>query len=78
MVGKIQEARNAYYMKNYPEFFSSIGKTLVKKPDGSFMVVSDAELDELKKQGKITVEIARTMGGKVTDLTQKPIIVLKE
>ena len=26
-------------MKNYPDWFASIDKTLIKKPDGSFVVV---------------------------------------
>lgn len=73
-----REARNAYYMKNYPDFFATVGKTMVKKPDGSFLVVDDAKLAELKAQNKIGVEYATTMGGRVTDLTQKPIKVLKE
>ena len=51
---------------------------MVKKPDGSFMVVDDVELQKLKNENKIGLEYARAMGGKVTDLTQKPIMVLKE
>jgi CRISPR/Cas system CMR-associated protein Cmr3 (group 5 of RAMP superfamily) len=51
---------------------------MVKKPDGSFMLVSDAELAQLKKENKIGVEVPKTMAGKFTDLTQKPIIILKE
>ena len=51
---------------------------MVKKPDGSFMVVDDVELQKLKNENKIGLEYARSMGGKVTDLTQKPIMVLKE
>lgn len=65
-------------MKNYPDWFATVGKSMVKKPDGTFMVVGDAELQDLKKQNKIGVEIPRAMGGKVSDLTQKPIMVLKE
>ena len=65
-------------MKNYPDFFTTVGKNMVKKPDGSFMIVDDAELQSLKDANKITVEYASTMGGKTRDLTQKPIIVLKE
>ena len=73
-----QEARNAYYMKNYPDWFQSVGKTLVKKPDGSFMAVTDEELFALKSQNKLALEIAKAKGGKFNDLTQKPILVLKE
>jgi hypothetical protein len=72
-----QEARNAYYMKNYPDWFQSVGKTMVKKADGSFMVVSDEELAYLKRANKLEVEIAKAKGG-MNDLTQRPILVLKE
>lgn len=65
-------------MKNYPDWFATVGKTMVKKPDGTFMVVDDAELQSLKASGKITVEYAAAMGGKTRDLTQKPILLLKE
>ena len=73
-----QDAKNAFYMKNYPDWFASVGKSMVKKPDGSFMVVTDVELAELKAQNKIGIEYATAMGGKVSDVTQKPIMVLKE
>jgi len=65
-------------MKNYPDWFASVGKTLVRKPDGTFMAISDAEYEELNKANKLSLEVPKTMGGKVTDLTQKPILVLKE
>jgi len=65
-------------MKNYPDWFATVGKTLVKKPDGSFMVVSDKELEELRSRNKLGIEMPKAMGGKVTDVTQKPILVLKE
>ena len=51
---------------------------MVKKSDGTFMVVDDIELQQLKSAGKIDVEVASAMGGKTRDLTQKPILVLKE
>lgn len=73
-----REARNAFYMKNYPDWFASVGKTMVKKPDGTFIVVSDEELADLKAQNKVGLEYAKTMGGKIADVTQKPIMVLKE
>jgi hypothetical protein len=73
-----REAKNAFYMKNYPDWFATVGKTMVKRPDGSFVVLDDAELAELKAQNRIGVEYATAMGGRVTDLTQKPILVLKE
>jgi restriction endonuclease Mrr len=65
-------------MKNYPDWFAAVGKTMVKKSDGSFILVNDDELLALKRENKVGVENAKTMGGKVMDLTQKPILVLKE
>ena len=65
-------------MKNYPDFFATVGKTMVKKPDGSFMLVDDAELQKLKDANKIGLEYGKTMGGKFADLTQKPILTLRD
>jgi len=73
-----KEALNAFYIKNYPDFFGSTGKTLVKKPDGTFGVYSEAEMEELRKENKIGIEIPMAKGGKYTDLTQKRILILKE
>jgi hypothetical protein len=74
----LQQTREAYYMKNYPDFFAAVGKTLVKKTDGTFMMVDDSVLQELKRNGKLTVEIPKTMGGRITDLTQKPVLIMRE
>jgi len=74
----VKEALDAYNMKNYPDFFQTVGKVLVKTSDGSFKTFSDEEFAKLKADGKVTLEIPKAMGGKVTDLTQKPILVLKE
>lgn len=65
-------------MKNYPDWFASVGKVMIKKPDGTFVVVSDTEAEQLQKSNRLTLEIPTAMGGKFTDLTQKPILVLKE
>ena len=51
---------------------------MVKKADGSFMLVDERELNQLLQDNKIAVEIPKAMGGKVNDLTQKPVMVLKE
>ena len=51
---------------------------MVKKPDGSFMLLNGEELMALKKENKIGVENMKAMGGKVSDMTQKPVLVLKE
>lgn len=75
-----REALNAYNMKNFPDFFASLNppKYLVKQPDGTFGVYTDAELADLKRMGKITVENPKAKGGKFMDLTQKPMLVLVE
>jgi hypothetical protein len=65
-------------MKNYPDVFAVDGKTMLKKQDGSFMLVSNEEMMVLRRENKIGVESVKAMGGKVADLTQKPILVLKE
>lgn len=51
---------------------------MVKKSDGTFMIVDDRELNQLKKDNKIGVEIPKAMKGRVVDLTQKPVMILKE
>jgi len=74
-----QEALNAYYMKNYPDSFAtSSDKKMVKKLDGSFALLSAKEVDNLNKEGKIRIEYPTSKGGRIADLTQKPIMVMKE
>ena len=64
-------------MKNYPDYFGDSGK-LVKRPDGSFVLLSATEIEALKKDNKLTYEVPTVKGGKFTDLTQKPVWILKE
>ena len=74
-----KEALYAYYMKNYPDFFNTIGQVLVKKAsDNTFVLVTPQEAERLKGLGKLTYEIPKTRGGTIVDYTQKPILVLKE
>lgn len=73
-----REALNAYWIKNYPDAFASTGRTMVKKQDGTFAIFSNEEMDELRKNNKIGVEIPTAKGGKYQDLTQKRILILKE
>mmetsp|Transcript_3945 Transcript_3945/g.5199 ORF Transcript_3945/g.5199 Transcript_3945/m.5199 type:complete len:174 (-) Transcript_3945:81-602(-) len=74
-----KEARDAYYMKNYPDWFQSVGKTLVKKAsDGTFLALDAKEVEALQKANKLTLEIPKSLGGRIVDLTQKPILVLRE
>jgi hypothetical protein len=65
-------------MKNYPDFFATVGKVMVKKPDGGFILVSESELELMKRANQLTYEVPKTMGGRTVDLTQKPIWVLRE
>ena len=69
---------NAYYMKNYPDVFAVSDKQLIKKMDGSFALYSSEEVQQLSRQGKIQMEYPKSKGGRIVDLTQKPIKVLVE
>jgi hypothetical protein len=51
---------------------------MVKKSDGTFNLYDDVELSELKKANRIKMGRPTAMGGKVLDLTQKPVMVLVE
>ena len=75
----IKSAENAFYAKNYPDWFATLGKTMVQKEsDGTFIVVDNDELAKLWDQNKISVKTPTTMGGRIKDVTQKPMLVLKE
>lgn len=65
-------------MKNYPDVFAVSDKRMVRKADGSFALFSMEEMKELRNAGKIKIEYPKTKGGTISDLTQKPILVLKE
>lgn len=73
-----QESLNAYYMKNYPDVFAVSDKKMVKKMDGSFALYSSEEVSKLNKEGKISIEYPKSKGGRIADLTQKPVLVLKD
>ena len=74
-----KEALYAYYMKNYPDFFNSIGQVMIKKSsDNTFLLVTPQEAERLKGLGKLSYEVPKTLGGTIVDYTQKPILVLKE
>lgn len=75
----IKSAENSFYAKNYPDWFATLGKTMIQKEsDGTFIVVDNDELAELVKENKIGTKKATAMGGRVNDMTQKPMLVLKE
>jgi hypothetical protein len=73
-----REALNAYYMKNYPDVFAVSDKRMVKRTDGTYALYSADEVSNLTKAGKITIEYPTSKGGRIADLTQKPILVLNE
>mmetsp|Transcript_13543 Transcript_13543/g.20448 ORF Transcript_13543/g.20448 Transcript_13543/m.20448 type:complete len:194 (-) Transcript_13543:222-803(-) len=73
-----RETINAYYMKNYPDVFAVSDKRMVKKLDGSFALFSAEEVKDLTQAGKITLEYPKSKGGRIMDLTQKPVLVLNE
>jgi hypothetical protein len=64
-------------MKNYPGWFASIDRTLVKRQDGTF-VVTDEELAALRRKNRLTTVMPKAMGGQVTDYTQKPILMIRD
>lgn len=51
---------------------------MIKKPDGSYMLVTTAEASEMQQAGKLTLVMPMTKGGASKDYTQKPILTLKE
>ena len=51
---------------------------MIKKGDGSFALYTQEEVKQLSSEGKITLEYPKTKGGRVNDLTQKPVLVLNE
>lgn len=71
-----REALNAYYMKNYPDVFAVSDKRMVKKADGSFALYSTEEVAKLTQEGRIKIEYPTSKGGRIADLTQKPVLVL--
>ena len=73
-----QEALNAYYMKNYPDVFAVSDKRMVKKMDGSFALFTAEEVKQLTQDGKISIEYPKSKGGRIADLTQKPVLVLND
>ena len=73
-----QEALNAYYMKNYPDVFAVSDKRMVKKADGSFALYSAEEVNQMVQRGDIKIEYPTSKGGRIADLTQKPVLVLSE
>jgi hypothetical protein len=74
-----QEALDAYYTKNYPDVFAVSDKKMVRKANGrGYVLYTTEEVQTLTDDGKIRLEYPKTMGGRVTDLTRKPILVLVE
>ena len=74
-----QEALDAYYTKNYPDVFAVSDKKMVRKANGrGYVLYTTEEVQTLTDDGKIRLEYPKAMGGRVTDLTRKPILVLVE
>lgn len=65
-------------MKNYPDVFAVSDKQLIKRMDGTFALYTSEEVQQLSSMGKITIEYPKSKGGRIADLTQKPIKVLSE
>lgn len=65
-------------MKNYPDVFAVSDKRMVKKADGSFALYSAEEVNQMVQRGDIKIEYPTSKGGRIADLTQKPVLVLSE
>lgn len=65
-------------MKNYPDVFAVSDKKMIKRPDGTFALYSSDEVAKLTQEGKIKIEYPMSKGGRIADLTQKPVLVLNE
>ncbi len=74
-----QEAINAYYMKNYPDVFAVYDKRMVRRAkDGTYALYTADEVRGMTADGKIRIEYPRSKGGRIVDLTQRPVLVLVE
>ena len=52
---------------------------MVRKANGrGYVLYTTEEVQTLTDDGKIRLEYPKAMGGRVTDLTRKPILVLVE
>jgi hypothetical protein len=65
-------------MKNYVDYFATLNQVMIQKKDGTFFLVSNQEYDTLLRQNQLRFVQPTTRGGKMIDMTQKPIVVLKE
>ena len=74
-----ESARNAFNARNDADWFVGVSKPMVhKESNATFILGDDADLHKLRAENTITVKIPPAMGGRVTDATQKPMLVLKE
>jgi hypothetical protein len=64
-------------MKNYPDVFAVSDRKLVRRvKDGSYALYMPKEVRGLTNLGKIRMEYPRSKGGRIADLTQRPVLVL--
>jgi hypothetical protein len=63
-------------VKNYPDFFASVQKTMVLKPDGTYMLLEQAQAEQMKRAGQLTFTVPKTKAGGI-DYTQRPVLTLK-
>ena len=70
---------NAIIVSNEPKLSHLLLLLLcVYSRDSGFILLEDGEFSKLKQEGRVTLAYPKTLNGKFTDLTQKPIPVLKE
>ena len=51
---------------------------MVQKPDGTFLIVDSSELEQLRRDNRLVREMPKTLGGQFADLTQKPVLKLRD
>jgi hypothetical protein len=79
LIANQQEALSAYYMENYPDVFAVSNRKMVRRAkDGSYALCMPEEVRELTNDGKIKMGYLRSKGGRIADLTQRPVLVLVE
>ena len=66
-------------MKNYPDVFAVSDRKMVRRAkDGTYALYTTDEVRGLTNGGKIRIEYPRSKGGRIVDLTQRPVLVLVE
>jgi hypothetical protein len=50
---------------------------MIQQPDGSFVVLSEADADQMKRSGQLYYDVKKTKSGGI-DYTQRPVLTFKD